>query len=565
MSKQKTSLSEKMARLKDSFVSQLPERVSELEDALQQLSAPTDASNPALCTLHRHWHSLKGASRIFGFNELAKIASLAEAELQPLLESDNSPVDADWLAHQQDLVKKLVLHFASLDQRDGVHKSSFQVPFFEMGQINHHWQELGSPLIYVCDDETEQVEYLEYQLQCFGYRVRHFTDVDDFEQTVMQQQPDAIVMDVHFPQGKTAGTETLNRVNQRLGYQLPALVLSGMEHFEARLSAYRAGCRSYFTKPVKPLTLANALDKLVRKPETDPYQVLIVDDEPAVAAYHSLILENAGIKVRQVHDPAEVLNALREFTPDLILIDVYMPGCNGYELAGVIRQVPEYLGISIIYLSSETDPKKQLSAMEVGVEGFITKPVVPDELVAAVLLRAERMRALRGLMTRDSLTGLYNHTTTTEIISAILAQASRYNEPLVLAALDLDLFKQVNDNYGHQAGDQVLLALSHMLKNRLRHGDIVGRYGGEEFVILLRDTDIQAAHNLLDQLRREFSGIVFSAGSDTFSCSFSVGLSTFVNYSTLDELMHNADNALYQAKELGRNRVIACSGDQHGD
>lgn len=562
MSNQKASLSEKMSRLKDSFVNQLPERISELDHALQSLLPQADTANPALTTLHRHWHSLKGASRIFGFNELAKTASEAEALAQPLLDMDNTPLAGQWLKQQQFLLGELARQTQTLDIRSN-NQDGFQVPFFEMGQVHHHWQELGSPLIYVCDDETEQVEYLEYQLQCFGYRVHHFTDVHSFEQAVMLQQPDAVVMDVHFPQGQTAGTETLNRVNQRLGYQLPALALSGMEHFEARLSAYRAGCRSYFTKPVKPLTLANALDKLVRKPETEPYQVLIVDDEPEVAEYHSLILESAGIKVRQVHDPALVLNALREFTPDLILIDVYMPGCNGYELAGVIRQVPEYLGMSIIYLSSETDTKKQLSAMEVGVEGFITKPVIPDELVTAVMLRAERMRALRGMMTRDSLTGLYNHTTTTEIISAILAHASRHNEPLVLAALDLDLFKQVNDNYGHQAGDQVLLALSHMLKNRLRHGDIIGRYGGEEFVILLRDTNIQAAHELIDRLRQEFAGIVFSAGNDSFNCSFSVGLSRYTNYGTLDELMHHADAALYRAKHAGRNCVMSHEGGLH--
>lgn len=555
MTDQKISLSDKMTRLKDSFVSQLPERISDLRRALAALHERANTENSALADLHRYWHSLKGAGHIFGFNDLAKVAAVAEAESQPLLDVPDTPIPPQWLDQQNDFIHALAGHYRALDRLDTGKPHSFQVPYFEMGQIHQDWQQLGSPLIYVCDDETDQVEYLQYQLQCFGYQVRHFTDVDSFEQAVMQQRPDAVIMDVHFPQGRTAGTETLHRVNQRLGYQLPALVLSGMDHFDARLSAYRAGCRSYFTKPAKPMALANALDKLIRKPEVEPYQILIVDDDPEIAEYHSLILTSAGMKVRQVYDPAQVLDTLREFTPDLILIDVYMPGCNGYELAGVIRQVPEYLGMSIIYLSSETDTRKQLSAMEVGVEGFITKPVVPDELVSAVALRAERMRALRGLMTRDSLTGLYNHTATTEIISSILAQASRNHEQLVLAALDLDLFKQVNDNYGHLAGDQVLLALSHMLKNRLRHGDIVGRYGGEEFVILLRDTSIESAHTLLDRLRDEFSGIVFSAGNDTFSCTFSVGLSSYASYSTLDELMSHSDQALYTSKHNGRNRV----------
>lgn len=552
-----TSLTAKVARLKDSFISQLPRRVSELQEHFSQLPDHATRDSPTLHELHRCWHSLKGASRVFGLNELAKIAAEGEASTQILLEQRTGTITPAWQQEQNDIIALLSDFAGSIQLGQTDARTSFQVPYFEMSQVIQDWQQTGPPLVYICDDEAEQVEYLEYQLQCFGYEIRRFTDVASFEQAVMEQKPDAVIMDVHFPHGNTAGTETLHLLNQQLGYQLPSLVLSGVDTFEARLSAYRAGCHNYFLKPAKPLELANALDRLIRTQATDPYQVLIVDDEPDIAEYHSLILENAGMQVRQVHDPAQVLNVLREFAADLVLVDVYMPGCTGYELAGVIRQVPEYLGISIIYLSSETDRQKQFNAMQVGVEGFITKPVAPYELVNIVSQRVERMRALRGLMTRDSLTGLYNHSASTDIISSILAQTNRTHEPLVLAALDLDLFKQVNDNYGHLAGDQVLLALSHMLKNRLRSGDIIGRYGGEEFIILLRNTGLEAARGLLDQLREEFSRIVFAAGNETFHCTFSAGLSSYDSYSTLDELMAAADSALYAAKRTGRNRVAS--------
>lgn len=550
-------LGDKLTQLKNNFTGQLPARLQALHGFLERLRQQPDSDNPALAELHRAWHSLKGASRIFGFHDLAALATRAEVPVLPLLEQPDTPLLPDWLAQQQLFIDQLT-HLTVPDSlQHGSQDTGFQAPFFEMSQIHQHWQEQGSPLIYICDDETQQVEFLGYQLRCFGYRVRHFTDVQSFEQAVMEQQPDAVVMDVHFPDGKIAGPETLNRVNQQLGYQLPSLVLSGMHHFEARLSAYRAGCHSYFIKPVKPLELADALNKLIRKPALDPYRILIIDDEPNVANYHSLILESAGMQVRQVNNPAHTLDVLREFLPDLILMDVYMPVCSGYELAGVIRQMPEYTRVSIIYLSSETDVQKQFNAMQVGVEGFITKPVVPDQLISAVTLRVERMRTLSGLMTRDGLTGLYNHTTTSEIISAILAQASRDSEPLVLAVLDLDLFKRVNDTYGHLAGDQVLLALAHMLKNRLRQGDIVGRYGGEEFVILLRNTQLPQAFELMDKLRNEFSQIQFSAGNDSFHCTFSVGLSPYTDYNSLDQLISHADTALYAAKNQGRNRVLS--------
>lgn len=553
MTDPKLSLSSKLTRLKASFVTQLPQRVQELQDNLKRIRAQ-DKLPEAMAELHRCWHSLKGSSRIFGFPELAKLTTEGENHVLDVHPSSGLP-DNDWLHTQQQLIQRLQTLISQPDTSADTPDNSFQVPFFEMSQVNTQWQHKGAPLVYICDDEGEQVEYLAYQLNCFGYQVERFTDVASFEQAALLRAPDAVVMDVHFPNGSTAGTESLQRVNQQLGRQLPAVVLSALDGFEARLSAWRAGCRSYLLKPAKPLELADALEKLVRAETREPYQILIVDDDLEVAEYHGLLLQSAGMRVRLVHEPSLVLDVLREFSPDLILIDVYMPDCNGYELAGVIRQVPEYLGTSIIYLSSETDRQKQFNAMQVGVEGFITKPVNPADLVSAVTLRAERMRALRGIMTRDSLTGLYNHSTATEIISTLLAQADRNQEQLVLAALDLDLFKKVNDNYGHLAGDQVLLALSHMLKNRLRQGDVIGRYGGEEFIILLRDISPEDAFKLIDRLRDEFSRIVFSAGNDQFHCSFSVGLSRHQAYTPLDELMHAADQALYQAKHEGRNRV----------
>jgi diguanylate cyclase (GGDEF)-like protein len=194
--------------------------------------------------------------------------------------------------------------------------------------------------------------------------------------------------------------------------------------------------------------------------------------------------------------------------------------------------------------------------MEVGVEGFITKPVVPEELVSSVALRAERMRTLRGLMARDSLTGLYNHTTTTEMLVSSLAYAVRQKEKLVMVMLDLDAFKSVNDSHGHMAGDQVIVALSRLLKHRLRNTDVIGRYGGEEFALLLKDISSDTAEKLVNELREDFSKIIFSAGKQQFTCTLSAGISMYPSCSRAEDLRMAADAALYQAKSQGRNQVV---------
>lgn len=367
-------------------------------------------------------------------------------------------------------------------------------------------------------------------------------------------------MDVFFPQGKTAGTDELASLKEITGQHLPSIVLSGREDFEARLSAVRAGCSAYFIKPAKPLELAAAIDDLVYDKQEEPFRILVLDDESEVAEYHSLILEEAGMLVQQIHKPALVLDALRSFNPDLVLADMYMPNCDGVEVAAIIRQVPEYVGLPIVFLSSETNRKKQFKAMQVGVEGFITKPVVPEDLVASVALRAERMRTLRGLMAKDSLTGLYNHTTTTEMMSASLAHAMRQKETLAVVMLDLDKFKTVNDTYGHMAGDQVIVAIARLLKHRLRTTDIIGRYGGEEFALLLKNLTPKKAEALVNELREDFSKIIFNAGNRQFNVTFSAGISLYPDYNRPEDLRMAADEALYQAKNQGRNQVVVSKG-----
>jgi len=558
MNSTQPTLQEKIARLRASFIAQLPKRLEEAQQQLSLLKADPCMNRVAAVELHRTFHSLKGTGYSFGFNELASIAGDAEDYTQQLLDLPDESTPPGWPDQMIGLLQELASQAQILVYTDLRNDHPLQTPFFEMneGQLGEATKQSKQRLVYICDDELEQVTHLSYQLRCFGYQVEHFTETEAFDQAVVRKRPDAVIMDVRFPQGGTAGTDALAEIQKVTGQQLPAIVLSGRDDFEARLSAVRAGCQSYFTKPAKPLELAAALDEVMSDEPFEPYRILIVDDEPEVAQYHSLILEEAGMLVHQLSRPCNVLSTLQEFRPDLVLLDVYMPECTGLELSALIRQLPEYLSLPIVYLSSETDRQKQFSAMQVGVEGFITKPVIPEELVAAVALRAERMRSLRSLMVRDSLTGLYNHTTTTELIEAALSQAKRKQESLCMVMLDLDRFKVVNDTYGHVAGDQVLLALSRILRHRLRTNDIVGRYGGEEFGILLKDVTAEVAIQLIDQLREDFSRIRFSSADKEFNCTFSAGISSFPTYTRAEELRIAADKALYQAKDKGRNQIM---------
>lgn len=555
MSSSASSLHDKLNQLRQRFIDQLPARLQLTVGLWQQSQASAEAQARLGPELHRFFHSLKGTGRSLGFERIALLAEQGEAAL-------------DGQAPAGQVVEQVFVHLAEEQQRlqslPEQQRALAAMTSVEFSPKPVQTRSKRQRLIYLCDDEPDQVSQLLHHLRCFGHEVVHFEDTDTFFNAVITRRPDAIIMDVQFPQGNTAGTETLASLNKLTGEPLPSIVLSAHGDFHSRLSAVRAGCNGYFTKPVKPLDLMLAVDELTTPSDEEPLRILIVDDEPEVAAYHALLLEQAGMAVQQVNHPTDALTALERFSPDLLLVDVYMPVCSGEELANIIRQQPEHVGLPIIYLSSETDSQKQLSAMTAGVEAFITKPVIPDELVSAVTLRAERLRLLRSLMTRDSMTGLYNHSTTTELISKALAQAHRDNTEHAMAMIDIDHFKAVNDTHGHLAGDQVIITLARLLKTRLRMSDIIGRYGGEEFVVLLKGVSDERACELIDALRHDFAQVDFHAGGTRFRCTFSAGISRFPNHPSTESLRLSADQALYRAKHQGRNQVVT-STEQDDD
>ncbi|MDO9219479.1 MAG: diguanylate cyclase, partial [Thiobacillus sp.] len=266
-------------------------------------------------------------------------------------------------------------------------------------------------------------------------------------------------------------------------------------------------------------------------------------------------LSEIQIKSHIVNDPRETLNALKQFNPDLILMDMYMPNCTGVEVARIIRQHSEFLSIPIVYLSGETNVALQVDAMRLGGDHFLTKPFNPVFLNTIVKSKIERYRALRRSMYHDSLTGLLNHSSGKNMLEVLLSGIAHEGGFLSVVMLDIDHFKQVNDRYGHPTGDQVIRSLSWLLKQRLRKHDMICRYGGEEFLIGLPHTDAEQAFSIMERIRHDFSQIHHPHGDSHFLTTISAGISTYPLAKTGDALIKTADQALYQAKHDGRNRI----------
>lgn len=412
--------------------------------------------------------------------------------------------------------------------------------------------------ILLVGSDPAEVQRLTQQLSPFGYLVDHCTDFNEIGDRMAKRMPSVLLVRVDRQScgNVPPAIAEVSRLHRNGHALAPTIFLSDDYDLKTRLESIRVGARAFFVRPFSPMDLVDALDLLTEPQQDEPFRVLIVDDDERISEFYATVLKHSGMNVMAVSNPMKVLEALSDFRPELVLMDQYMPDIEGRELGAVIRQEAAFLSIPIVFLSAESDPDKQLELMRVGADEFLTKPISPERLVAAVSIRAERFRRLRSMMLRDSLTGLLNHTTTKEQLSIELSRMRRNNLPLAFALIDLDHFKSVNDTYGHPIGDQVLKTMSNMLKQRLRMTDLIGRYGGEEFAVALPDISPSNAVVVMDKVRQAFAQIKQAHSGGEFSVTMSCGIAMFPDYDDVPALTEAADQALYEAKAKGRNRIV---------
>ncbi len=574
---------EQFAALRQRYAAQLSERVAAILSAWQHLEQSQWDKSVGL-EVRQLVHKLAGSAAMFGFADLGAVAHEIDLGLQTWLEHDHLPdiVTRQHLAHQVTLLQRMVHKDqplttetppANTSQLSVTASSAPTAPAAkhaptvasvtpELEQsIPRGTNKLPRTIILV-EDDREYANTLAEQLRLFNYDTHLITDLEGLPTLVRAINPAAIIMDIVFPSGDLAGVEAIATLQRERRAPVPVIYISQRDDFAARLAAVRSGGHAYFAKPVDAGQLINALDRLTGSEETIPLRVLIVDDDPDFGNRCVHDLEIAGIHARAITDPRETLEHLQVFRPDLLILDMYMPICSGKELASIIRQQDRYVGMPIVFLSAETNRTQQQAALSLGADDFLAKPISPPDLVAAISARAVRARYLQRFLLRDSLTGLLNHQAVEEELAREFARAERLQQPLSIAIIDIDHFKRVNDSYGHLIGDQVLRSFARLLQQRLRQSDLIGRHGGEEFLVALPNTSLIEARTLIDGLRSSFATLQHYGPNGMFRVTFSAGIAGYPQHRSQIGVMQAADAALYQAKRNGRNRVIV---DAHRD
>jgi diguanylate cyclase (GGDEF)-like protein len=416
--------------------------------------------------------------------------------------------------------------------------------------------------VYMALNDTDKALQLAQQMEYFGLRAELFNTADELDQAMNKRHPLAIIIDIDFQ----AVDKGLDIVRYHQGAEKEILSNDNSKHanipvifysshpmtLQHKLSCLRLGGISSL-ESLAPQAIISQLEALVNLVPEQPLRILIVDDSKSQALYTEKALNAAGMITKTVINPMEVLDAVDSFVPEMILMDMYMPVCNGVELAKIIRQDAHYINIPIIYLSGEEDKERQLAAMAEGGEDFLTKPVDPRHLLSTIRTRGKRARELSQLIARDSLTGLYNHTHILKALDEQVKLAQRNSSHLCFVMIDLDHFKQVNDNHGHPVGDDVIKNLALFLSQRLRKTDYIGRYGGEEFAMVLPGAELDDATNIMNDIRNNFSHLLHG-GQAAITATFSCGIAMYQGQNP-SELIELADQAMYLAKRDGRNCV----------
>ena len=445
-----------------------------------------------------------------------------------------------------------------------------------VNSINKHGDDMGKTsakaifiTLYSTDGSTVEtvvggLDLSRYCLQVTGNRAA-------LARAVGQNPPDLLVVD---SSDNNRDMEELARLVEQITPAPPVLVLTPKDHcHDQNMSALHVlHTDSVLIKPFNPTAFIERVDSLLQdrlnsQPTPGPQQlrrekplVLVVDDSLLQMNVMLRHLENQDLEIITAADGHAAMRIAAERVPDLVLLDLVLPGADGLEVCRRIKAEPATAEVPVIMITTLNGQEDKLNSLRHGADDFITKPVDRSELLlktSSMLRRKKHMSTLARQASRDPLTGLYNRRYMDFAMKREMMDALSSESPLALLMLDVDHFKNYNDTNGHPAGDEVLKAIGGILTAKLRQHDIIVRYGGEEFLVLLPKTSTEGTALVAEKIRRSIDEYPFPhrAGQPGGKVTVSIGAACFPEHACdAAELLNMADEALYRAKREGRNR-----------
>lgn len=450
--------------------------------------------------------------------------------------------------------------------------------------------------VLVVDDILANVRLLEAKLTAEYFEVHTAMNGADALETVQRLKPDIVLLDVMMP--GMDGIEVCRRIKSNAATQhVPVIMVTALDQPDDRVRGLEAGADDFLTKPVSDLSLFCRVKSLVRlKMLTDELRsraaasesmgLVRFDDENLTSAPGKILLIDnrsnliARIKgsvgqrhsIHAIEDPQLAVFEVTENQYELIIINLDFENFDGLRLCSQLRSLERTRQVPILIIVDPDDHERLMRALDMGVNDYLLRPIDKQELLARVNTQIKRWRYTEQLRTNvkqsiemavtDPLTGLYNRRFMERQLNSLSLNAANRGKPLSVLVMDVDYFKSVNDTHGHDVGDRVLQELSSRIREGVRNLDLPCRTGGEEFVVVLPDTDRSVAMRIAERLRKFVGSKPFHAGAKTgpLTITVSIGVACFGGpQDTMENLVKRADEALYQAKREGRNRVTTAA------
>src|ERR1700754_3180170 len=455
-----------------------------------------------------------------------------------------------------------------------------------------------SARVLVVDDVAANIKLLEARLSAEYFDVVTASSGAEALAICGRAECDIVLLDVIMPD--IYGFEVCHRLKSNPAtHYIPVLMVTALDSPADRVRGLEAGADDFLTKPVSDVVLLARVRSLTRlKMMTDELRmraitsieigmeapersavadtgmggrILLVDDRstsyermaPMLAAEHHVDVEI---------NPSEALFHAAEGNYDLLIVSLSLENYDGLRLCSQARSLERTRQVPILAISDADNNARLLRGLEIGVNDYLLRPVDRNELLARARTQIRKRRYTDHLRDNvqnsiemaitDALTGLHNRRYMESHLALLAEQASARGKPLALMMLDIDFFKRINDSYGHDAGDDVLREFAVRIRKSIRGIDLACRYGGEEFVIVMPETDLHVAGMVAERLRRSIAGepFVVNKGAKRIEVTISIGLSTLEQKGELvSDVLKRADNALYRAKHDGRNRVVAAA------
>jgi two-component system cell cycle response regulator len=452
--------------------------------------------------------------------------------------------------------------------------------------------------VLVVDDLEPNVKLLEAKLRAEYFDVIPAHSGWEAVERAKSEQPDIVLLDVMMP-GMDGFEACRILKSQTETAHIPVVMVTALDQQADRVAGLEAGADDFLTKPVEDVALFARVRSLTRlkmmtdelrlryatgrqmgllaETESDDFEtdekprLLLIDHETDQAErFRAALGDRFSISLET--EPDVALARVRTGDFDLVVVNMAIETTDPLRLCSSIRSFEETRLTPLLAVVRQGDTRKLVRALDIGVNDYLTRPVEKNELTARVTTQIRRKRYIDRLRSSfeaslemavtDQLTGLYNRRYLASHLSAMFDRAFWTGRSLSIMILDLDHFKKVNDSYGHDVGDRVIQAFAERIRSSVRGIDLACRYGGEEFLVAMPDTDKQEARLVAERLREEAAKnrLVLNGGRDELTFTVSVGIASTEDGpkdDTPQKLVKRADEALYAAKSGGRNRVVA--------